>query len=350
MLENRVLPLQAAIERVMVGQKHVIRRIVMALFSVGQRDFFPDGSRFLGTGHVLCEGPTGSGKTVVCKSLSILLGGNNRRVSGMPDALASDITGCEIILLTGDTKTVKGPMFANVVLIDEVNRFPPKAQNAFIEALAEGAVTIGNETFRLQQPFFCLATQNPTEQRGTSKIQEALADRFMFKLVMQETSLEEKVEIAKLTHQFDSEDLKQVITTEQVCEAREFFFDNTYVSDDIRVYAATILHMVNHPDEYGVFKKELEVLNGNALFKQRPAVNDRAMIFLEGASMMEAVMAGRDYVLPADVRAVAPDVLRSRLLLSEYAFHTLSDLYPGLSESDLVEKLLMELMQSLAPC
>ncbi len=123
MLERRVWPIEKALQRILVGQRNVIRRVTMALFAVGQRDFYPDGTRFLGTGHVLCEGGVGTGKTVLCKALSRLLAGNSKRVSGMPDALASDITGCEIILLTGDTKTVQGPLFCNVMLADEINRF-----------------------------------------------------------------------------------------------------------------------------------------------------------------------------------------------------------------------------------
>ncbi len=148
-----VLPLQESLQKIMVGQKHVINRAVSALFAVAQRDTY-DGKRFLGTGHLLCEGSTGCGKTILCKSLSSLLGGNNKRVSGTGDATPTDLTGCEIILLTGDTKMVKGPLFCNVLLIDEINRFPPKAQNAFIEAMAEGTITIGNETLKLKMPFF----------------------------------------------------------------------------------------------------------------------------------------------------------------------------------------------------
>ena len=336
LVETRVRPIQNTLEKIMVGQRHVIRRIVMAIFAVGQRDFHADGTRFLGTGHVLCEGGVGTGKTCLCKALSLLLSGNNKRVSGMPDALASDITGCEIILLTGDTKTVQGPLFCNVMLADEINRFPPKAQNAFIEALAEGSVTISNETYRLKQPFFCLATQNPTEQKGTSRLQEALSDRFMFKLIMKETTEEEKIEIARKTHHFDLTNLKQVVSTEDVYEAREFFFDHTYISDEVRKYCARLLHAINHPDEFGLYIRERELLMGDPIFKQRPPVNDRAMLHLEGAAMMEAVMNSRDYVIPADVAAVAADVLRARLILAESSLHLLMEIHQGKTETEMV--------------
>lgn len=343
-LEKKVLPLQEAIESIIVGQKHVIKRVIMALFAVGQRDFFSDGTRFLGTGHVLCEGGTGTGKTVLCKSLARLLAGNNKRVSGMPDALASDITGCEIILLNGSTKTVQGPLFCNIILADEINRFPPKAQNAFIEALAEGSVTIGNETYRLQQPFFCLATQNPTEQKGTSRIQEALADRFMFKLVMRETTEDEKVAIAKKTHDFDLSCLKQIVNSEEVVEIRETLFTKTYVSDDTRRYCARLIHGINHPEEFNLFRDELFTIGTDPLFKQKPPLNDRSMLHLEGAAMMEAVMNGRDYVTPHDVASVAPDVFRVRLIVFDSSLHLLVSSYPEKyqTETQLVNHLINE--------
>lgn len=349
-LNKYIFPLRDSIENVIVGQKHVIKRVVMALFAVGQRDFFADGTRFLGTGHVLCEGGTGTGKTVLCKLLARLLDGNNKRVSGMPDALASDITGCEIILLTGQNKTIQGPMFCNVLLADEINRFPPKAQNAFIEALAEGSVTIGNETYRLEQPFFCLATQNPTEQKGTSRIQEALADRFMFKLVMRETTEDEKIEIAKKTHYFDLSKMKQLVTGEIVAEVREALFDGIYVSDHSRKYCARLLHALNHPKDFGLFKDELGVLGVDPLFKQKPALNDRAMLHLEGAAMMEAVMNGRDYVTPYDIASVAPDVFRVRLIIYDSSLHLLLDTYPQKyqTETQLIDYLISEVVMKVS--
>lgn len=344
---DRVKSIQNALEQIMVGQKQVIRRITSAIFAVGQRDFHADSSRFLGTGHVLCEGPTGTGKSSLCKALTILLGGNNKRVSGMPDALASDVTGCEMILLTGDTKTVHGPIFCNVLLADEINRFPPKAQNAFIEALAEGTVSIGDQTYKLKQPFFCLATQNPTEQKGTSRLQEALSDRFMFKLVMKETTNQEKVEIAARTHNFNFSHLKQLLTTEEVYEAREYFFDNTYVNKDIRYYCARLLEAFNHPEKYGIFTKAREVLSNEPIFKQKPALNDRAMLHLEGAAMMEAVMNYRDYVIPTDVTDVLHDVLRARLMFSESSLQVLRDLYHVYSETELIDTFITEVIDNV---
>lgn len=348
-LEKKIIPLQESVESIIVGQKDVIKRIVMAIFAVGQRDFYSDGKRFLGCGHVLCEGGTGSGKTVTCKLLARLLAGNNKRVSGMPDALASDITGCEIILLNGNTKTIQGPLFCNIMLADEINRFPPKAQNAFIEALAEGSVTIGNQTYVLEQPFFCLATQNPTEQKGTSRIQEALADRFMFKLIMRETTEEEKIDIAKKTHNLDISNLNQIITTEELYEARKTLFEETYVNDEVRRYCARLIHGINHPGKYGLFQEEREVIGVDPLFKQKPALNDRAMLHLEGASMMEAVMNGRDFVVPHDVYSVAADVFRVRLILFDSTLHSLISAFPRKyqTETQLVNYLINEAIRKV---
>jgi MoxR-like ATPase len=316
--------------------------------SVGKGEYF--GFEISGPDRLFLLGDfTVTHNTVLCKLLARLLAGNNKRVSGMPDALASDITGCEIILLTGNTKTVQGPLFCNVLLADEINRFPPKAQNAFIEALAEGSVTIANETYKLAQPFFCLATQNPTEQKGTSRIQEALADRFMFKLVMRETTEDEKIEIAKRTHNFDLSGMKSIVNNVLVCESREQLFDKVYVSDETRRYCARLIHSINHPEDLGMFKDEREVIGTDPLFKQKPAMNDRSMLHLEGAAMMEAIMQQRDYVTPYDVVAVAADVFRVRLIVADSALHLLLSSLPGKyqSETQLVDNLINQALNKV---
>ncbi len=321
---NVIKPIEEGLSRIMVGQKTVIRRVTQGFFAVGQRDFNSSGIRFLGTGHSLCEGATGTGKTVLCKAMSCLLAGKNNRVQGVPDGVPSDITGCEIILLTGDTKTVKGPIFCNVLLADEINRWPPKVQAAFNQALAEGEVTIGGETYKLNKPFFCLATQNPTEQKGTSELAEALSDRFMFGLVTQETSDNEKIAIENRTRNFNPELFKPLVNSEQINEVREFFFDedNFYVSDEAKACCVKVMNLANHPEEYNLFTEELSLLT-ERLFKQSPPVNDRAMLHLVGAAMMEAAWHRRAYILPKDVYNITADVLRIRLMLEESAVFTL---------------------------
>ena len=285
--------------------------------------------------------------SVLCKVLSFLLAGNNKRVSGMPDSLPSDITGCEVILLNGDTKTVQGPLFCNILLADEINRFNSKSQTAFIEAFAEGTISIGNVTYKLQKPFFCIATQNPSEQKGTSRLQEALSDRFMFKVIMKETSEDEKVEIAKKTHSFNLSTLKQIVSTEELCEIREYLFDNTYVSDYTRRYCAHLINAINHPSDFGLFKDELDMVGADPIFKQRPCLNDRTMLQLEGASMMAAVMDGRDYVTPQDVYSVAADVFRVRLIVFDSSLHLLLSTNKYQTETQLVDCLINEALNKV---
>ncbi len=343
-LNEYVFPLKETLESVIIGQREVLKRIVMALFGVGQRDFNSDGSRYLSCQHCLLEGGTGTGKTLTIKVLSRLLSGESKRVQGIPDALPSDLSGCEMILLTGDTKTIKGPVFCNILLADEINRFPPKAQAGFIEALAEGSVTIGHDTYKLNQPFFCLATQNPTEQKGTSKLNEAISDRFTYKLVMRESTESEKIDILKKTHSFNLSSLSPLISNEKICEIREFLFDKTYVSDSTRRYCARLIHAINHPKEFGLFSEELDVITTDPLFKQKPALNDRSLIQLEGAAMMEAIMQQRDYVTPYDVAAVAPDVFRVRLITFDSSLHMLLSSFPDKyqTETQLVDNLISQ--------
>jgi len=271
--------LTGQISSVIVGQKYLIERLLIGILS---------------NGHILIEGVPGLAKTLSVSSLAQSIQAKFQRLQFTPDLLPADLIGTMIYNpQKAEFSVKKGPIFANIILADEINRFPPKAQNAFIEALAEGSITIGNETYKLEQPFFCLATQNPTEQKGTSRIQEALADRFMFKLIMEETTEAEKIEIARRTHHFDLSNLEKVINTKDVYDIREYLFDNTFVSDPVRKYMARLLYAVNHPDKCDLFEEEISTIGGNLLFKQKPALNDRSMLHLEGAAMMEAAMEER---------------------------------------------------------
>lgn len=346
------LLVEQQLAKIMVGQKKVIRRVVQGSMAVGQRDFDAQSrEKFLGAGHVVCEGAVGTGKTVLCKSLACLIAGENNRVSGMPDALPSDVTGCEIILLTGESKVVKGPVFCNVLLADEINRFSPKAQTAFIEPLAEGTVSIGDQTYQLPTPFLCLATQNPTEQKGTSRMQEALADRFMFKVILDETTRAEKVAIAQRTRNFKPDLVKPIVSKDLINEARKFFFDtdNFYVSEAASHCYVGIIQAINHPEKIGLFARELELLGKERLFKQKIAVNDRGVLHLEGAAIIEAVWNRRAYVLPKDVYEVAPDVLRARLMIDDASLYLLlsDENTPYKTETELIDHLIKELLEGV---
>lgn len=350
-LSRVILPIENKLKEIMVGQDYIVRRVVQGLFAVGQRDLNAQtGENFWGSGHTLFEGAIGTGKTLLCKLISIFLAGDNNRVSGMPDALPSDITGCEIILLTGDSKTVRGPIFCNIILVDEINRFPPKAQTAFIEALAEGTVTIGEKTYQLDQPFFCLATQNPIEEVGTYRMQGALRDRFMFKLSTRETTIAEKVAIAQRTRQISYKKIEPIVNSLLVKEARYFFFDkeNFYVAPAISECCAKLIYAINHPLEYHLFEKEMKLLDTENIFKQKPAMNDRAVLHLEGAAMIEAAWHHRSYVLPSDVYNVAADVLRARIMINESHLHILTESnLQYKTETDLCDYLIKELLSKV---
>ena len=347
-LSRVILPIENKLKEIMVGQDEIVKRVVQGLFAVGQRDLNAQtGENFWGSGHTLFEGAIGTGKTLLCKLLSKLLAGKNNRVSGIPDALPSDIVGSEIILLTGDSKTVKGPIFCNVILVDEINRFSPKAQTAFIEALAEGTVTLGEETYQLDQPFFLVATMNPIEEVGTYRMQGALRDRFMFKLATRETTPAEKAAIAQRTRKISYKEINPIVNSHVVKEARHFFFDmdNFYVSPAISECCAKLIHAINHPVEYHLFEEEMKLLDGENIFKQKIAMNDRAVLHLEGAAIMEAAWHRRGYVLPADVCNVAADVLRARMMIDEANLHILTERHSSYkTETELCDYLIKELL------
>lgn len=343
LLKTRVYPLQDALKNIIVAQSEAVDTVVMGLFGVGQRDFYVETkTQILGCSHVLLCGSTGSGKTALVKAVSAILGGTNKRVSGIPDAQASDISGSELFLLDSSRVTQHGPAFyANILLADEINRFSPRAQNAFIEMLAEQQITIGQETYKLKNPFFCVATMNPSENsRGISQISEALSDRFVYKVLMRATSNEEKVAVAKKTHIFNPNDFKQILSLDDVNEAREYFFNNIYVDDKVRHYCANLLNIFNYPKEFNLFKEEQEVC-GRRIFKQEYPANDRCMLHLENAGMIYAVIQRRDYVTPHDISNVALRVLRGRLLINPSSVPALIELYNGklISESDIVDYL-----------
>jgi MoxR-like ATPase len=253
-------------------------------------------------------------------------------------------------LLDSSKHVVHGAAYyANILLADEVNRYSPKAQSAFLEMLAEQQVTIGETTYKLKNPFICIATLNPSEQhKGTSKLSEALSDRFVYKVIMQSTTAKEKVEVAKRTHTFNFEDLKPIMTLDDVNEAREYFFDHTHVDDKIRYYCADILGAINEPAKHKLFSDELKALDNIQLFKQSPAANDRVMIHLESGGMANAMLNGRDFVIPSDIANVAHRILRGRLLLNPAAVPTLLDLNPSLNgESGIIDSLISQTIKTV---
>jgi len=331
LVSSVVDPVLKALHGFIVGQVDSIDKTILALLAVGQCDINPitNNEPFFGCGHNLLIGPTGTGKTILCKMLAALVGGKQNRIQGSPDLLPSDITGFEMLSLRPGEDTLqfrKGPVFTNILLADEINRIPPKAAAGLLQAMAEGIVTHADETYILEEPFLCLGTMNPSEQSGTFELNEALSDRFMFCVLMEETTEEQRVQVAHRTEEMDKLNLKPVTDLETINHLRHFVFKNVYISDEVLMYCARVIQAVNHPKELDLFKKERGACGRGQLFRQTPPLNDRTTIFLRGAAKAQAALNYRDYVTIKDVRYILPSVLRSRLsLITEGALLSLVD-------------------------
>ncbi|MFH1669342.1 MAG: AAA family ATPase [Candidatus Woesearchaeota archaeon] len=277
--------------KIIVGQEDILKKLVIALVA---------------DGHILLEGVPGLAKTLMIKTLSDTMHSKFCRIQFTPDLLPADITGTKIY----DHKktsfhTKKGPIFANFILADEINRAPPKVQSALLEAMQERQVTIQGETFPLERPFLVMATQNPIETEGTYKLPEAQVDRFMFKLLIGYPSKdEEKLIIQRMTRGL-SFAIKKVLSPEKINQIQKF---NTqiYADEKIEEYVATIIDATRRPDEY-----KLDI-NGHIEYGASP----RASIWLIMGGKANALLNGRGYVTPEDIHAVAHDVLRHRILLT----------------------------------
>src|ERR1035438_7036631 len=278
--------------RVIVGQSLLLRRLLLALLTGN---------------HVLIEGVPGLGKTLSILTLSRCLDATFRRIQFTPDLLPSDIIGTLIYdTRTGEFTPRKGPIFAHIVLADEINRAPAKVQSALLEAMQERQVTIGDHSFPLPAPFLVLATQNPIEHEGTYGLPEAQLDRFLFKLVLDYPEIaEERLILDRMVRAAPEVDVQAVASTETVLESRRLL-DEIHMESALRDYIVNLVDATRHPAKYGLGIAELI----------RYGASPRASIFLALAAKGEALLSGRRYVTPQDVKAVALDVLRHRVLLS----------------------------------
>ena len=278
--------------RVIVGQGLLLRRLLLALLTGN---------------HVLIEGVPGLGKTLSILTLSRCLDATFRRIQFTPDLLPSDIIGTLIYdTRTGEFTPRKGPIFAHIVLADEINRAPAKVQSALLEAMQERQVTIGDHSFPLPAPFLVLATQNPIEHEGTYGLPEAQLDRFLFKLVLDYPEIaEERLILDRMVRAAPEVDVQAVASTETVLESRRLL-DEIHMESALRDYIVNLVDATRHPAKYGLGIAELI----------RYGASPRASIFLALAAKGEALLSGRRYVTPQDVKAVALDVLRHRVLLS----------------------------------
>jgi len=278
--------------KVMVGQRNLIEKLLIGLFA---------------DGHVLVEGVPGLAKTTAVKTLSNAIQTKFRRVQFTPDLLPADLIGTQIYSpKTGEFTVKHGPIFANIILADEINRAPAKVQSALLEAMQERQVTIGEETFPLPKPFLVMATQNPIEQEGTYPLPEAQVDRFMLKVKVDYPSKEEEILIMKRHAQNDERGVEVVLTPEQIHRAKEVV-DQVFVDDKIYEYASSVVFATRQPDLFG-----LKDLKGLIEYGASP----RASIYLIRGAKAWAFLQGRGYVTPQDIKSIGPDVLRHRVLVS----------------------------------
>ena len=287
-----VTNLTTGMDQIIVGQKHLVESLLIGLLS---------------DGHVLLEGVPGLAKTLAIKTLASLIDAQYSRVQFTPDLLPADVIGTMVYSQKDESFQVKkGPIFANFVLADEINRAPAKVQSALLEAMQERQVTIGKQTFPLPEPFLVLATQNPIEQEGTYPLPEAQVDRFMLKVVIDYPKLEEEKLIIRQNINGEKFNVKPILKADEILEARKVG-RQVYLDEKIERYIVDIVFATRYPEKYDL--KELKDMIG---FGGSP----RASINLALAARTYAFIKRRGYVIPEDVRAVAHDVLRHRIGLT----------------------------------
>ena len=285
--------LMLEMNKVIVGQKHMVERLLIGL---------------LGQGHILLEGVPGLAKTLAINTLAKAIDGSFSRIQFTPDLLPADVTGTLIYnMKLNDFSIKKGPIFANFVLADEINRAPAKVQSALLEAMQEKQVTIGDETFILDKPFLVMATQNPVEQEGTYPLPEAQVDRFMLKVVLgYPNKEEEKLIIRQNISQTEIPTPQKILSTDDILKARQVVRE-VYMDEKIEQYIIDIVFATRNPENYGMAHfKDLINFGGSP----------RASINLALAAKAYAFIKRRGYVIPEDVRAISKDVLRHRIGLT----------------------------------
>ena len=280
------------ITQVIVGQKHLVDSLMIGLLS---------------NGHILLEGVPGLAKTLAIKTLASLIDAKYSRIQFTPDLLPADVMGTMIYSQAKEQFQIKkGPIFANFVLADEINRAPAKVQSALLEAMQERQVTIGEQTFKLDDPFLVMATQNPIEQEGTYPLPEAQVDRFMLKVIIGYPKKEEEKLIIRQNISGRKIDIKPVLQPSEIIEAREIV-QKVYIDEKIERYIVDIVFATRFPQDYGLGELK-EMISFGA--------SPRASISLALAARAYAFLKQRGYVIPEDVRAVCHDVLRHRIGLS----------------------------------
>jgi len=281
------------IEKVMVGQRYLLERLLVCL---------------LANGHILIEGVPGLAKTTAVKTLSSTIQAKFQRIQFTPDMLPADLTGTLIYdQKTGQFSIKKGPLFANIILADEINRAPAKVQSALLEAMQERQVTIGEETMSLGDPFLVMATQNPIEQEGTYPLPEAQVDRFMLKAKITYPTKDEELKILKrMSFTNKTIDIKKVISLPDILRARQVV-DEVYMDEKIERYIVDLIEATRNPEKYDLADLKSLIQYG---------ASPRATIYLTVAAKAYAFLQGRGYVTPQDIKTIGMDVLRHRVIVS----------------------------------
>lgn len=289
---NFVNMIKQGMDQTIVGQKHLVDSLLIAL---------------LANGHILLEGVPGLAKTLAIKTLASLIDAQFSRIQFTPDLLPADVIGTMVYSMQKERFEVKkGPVFANFVLADEINRAPAKVQSALLEAMQERQVTIGEQTFRLDDPFLVLATQNPIEQEGTYPLPEAQVDRFLMKVVIGYPSKTEEAQIIRMNIAPEQKQVQPLVTPADIVETRNIV-QKIYIDEKIERYIVDIVFATRFPSDFGLNDMKSMISFGSS---------PRASINMALAARAYAFLKGRGYVIPEDVRAVCHDVMRHRLGLS----------------------------------
>lgn len=301
------------VEKVVVGQGAMLNRLLIGLFT---------------NGHILLEGVPGIAKTLMVSTLARVLHLDFQRIQFTPDLLPSDLVGTMIYnQKTAEFEVKKGPIFANIILADEVNRSPAKVQSALLESMQEKTVTIGETTFKLDRPFLVLATQNPVDQEGTYKLPEAQMDRFMLKVTVEYPSKEDELEVMRrMSNMRFNDDVETILTKEDIFAIRDEV-NQVQISELLERYIIELVYATRKPKEYG-----LEEQSNYIMFGASP----RATINMNLAAKAVAFFNGREYVLPEDIKDVAPDILNHRILLN---YEAEAD---GVTTQDIIKVLLQK--------
>lgn len=274
-----------------VGQEDVLEKLILALVA---------------DGHVLLEGMPGLAKTLMIKTLSDTIEASFKRIQFTPDLLPADITGTRMYNQhTCQFTTKKGPIFANFILADEINRAPPKVQSALLEAMQERQVTISDESYVLEGPFLVMATQNPVETQGTYELPEAQVDRFMFKILLDYPTQKQEQEIIRMVAGGSIPHIRKIIAPSRIIKIQKFNH-SIYMDEKISKYITDIVQTTRKPEEYGLDIKDFIEYGASP----------RASIYLALGGKAHAMLAGRGYVIPEDIKAIAKDVLRHRIILT----------------------------------